>query len=230
MCGRFAFYSPAEAVVKLFGVSEVPAMVPRYNLAPTQFVATIRRDEDLPPAIAMARWGLIPSWAKDAAIGNKLINARAETVDTKPSFRAAFRKRRCLILADGFYEWRVEGAAKQPYFISMKDGHPFALAGLWERWDDGQSDLPLTTCTIITTEPNKMMSRLHRRMPVILPSQAYASWLDPANEDVADLRQFLLPFDSDSMTARPVSLAINNPRTDGPEVLEPIPPTDLFED
>ncbi len=204
-------------------------MVPRYNLAPTQFVATIKQALDVPPAIAMARWGLIPSWAKDASIGNKLINARGETAATKPSFRSAFRHRRCLILADGFYEWRVEGGSKQPYYISMKDGQPFALAGLWERWDDGQSELPLTTCTIITTEPNEMMSRLHRRMPVILPAAQYARWLDPANEDVANIQQLLLPFDSDAMTARPVSLMVNNPRNDGPQVLDAVPPTDLFE-
>ncbi len=224
MCGRFAFYSPSEAVVKLFGVSEVPAMVPRYNFAPTQFVPVIRQLPEHAASVSFLRWGLIPSWAKDKTIGNKLINARGETVHSKPSFRAAFKKRRCLILADGFYEWRAEGGAKQPYFISLKSEEPFALAGLWEQWNDGVSDVPLQTCTIITTEPNAMMSKLHSRMPVILPAERYEQWLDPANEEVGELRQLLLPFDSDAMTHRPVGKAVGNPRNDDPSLLAPFAP------
>ena len=220
MCGRFAFYSPAEAVVRLFGVSEVPPMMPRYNQAPTQFVATIRQLPGQSPAVSFLRWGLIPSWAKDKAIGNKLINARGETVHSKPSFRSAFRQRRCLVLADGFYEWRAEGGIKQPYYISLQSGDPFAMAGLWEQWDDGVSDVPLATCTIITTEPNELLSRIHRRMPVILPSTRHEAWLDPAMHDVARLRDVLVPYDSDAMTYRPVSRAVSNPRNDGPELLD----------
>jgi putative SOS response-associated peptidase YedK len=220
VCGRFAFYSPAEAVVRLFGVSEVPPMMPRYNLAPTQFVATIRQLPGQSPAVSFLRWGLIPSWAKDKAIGNKLINARGETVHSKPSFRSAFRQRRCLVLADGFYEWRAEGGIKQPYYISLQSGDPFAMAGLWEQWDDGVSDVPLATCTIITTEPNELLSRIHRRMPVILPSTRHEAWLDPAMHDVARLRDVLVPYDSDAMTYRPVSRAVSNPRNDGPELLD----------
>ncbi|MFK8015635.1 MAG: SOS response-associated peptidase [Gammaproteobacteria bacterium] len=220
MCGRFAFYSPGEAVVRLFGVSETPPMLPRYNLAPTQFVVAIRQLPDAAPAVSMLRWGLVPSWAKDRSIGNKLINARGETTHSKPSFRSAFRKQRCLILADGFYEWRAEGSVRQPYYITLQSGEPFAMAGLWESHDDGVGDAPLNTCTIITTEPNPMMSQLHRRMPVILPAAARDSWLDPSHQDIDALRSVLVPFAGD-MTFRAVGREVNSPRNDGPELLLP---------
>lgn len=198
-------------------------MVPRYNFAPTQFVPVIRQLPEQSSSVSFLRWGLIPSWAKDKSIGNKLINARGETVHSKPSFRAAFKQRRCLILADGFYEWRAEDGAKQPYFISLKSAEPFALAGLWEQWNDGVSDVPLQTCTIITTEPNEMMSTLHSRMPVILPAERYGDWLSPANDDVDELRQMLLPFESEAMTHRPVGKAVGNPRNDDESLLAPLP-------
>ena len=222
MCGRFAFYSPAEAIVHLFGVSEVPAMVPRYNLAPTQFVATIRQLPEDAPKVAMLRWGLIPSWARDATIGNRLINARGETVHSKPSFRHAFRKQRCLVLADGYFEWRTEDGGKQPYFIQMKSGKPFAMAGLWEAWDDGVSEGLLHTCTIVTTEPHEALEHLHARMPVIVPAHRQSDWLDPANQDTDALRDHIRTFDGNEMTWRPVSRAVGNPRNDDPSLVEPI--------
>lgn len=219
MCGRFTLGVDGEVLQEVLELGNVPAeLEPRYNIAPTQDVAVVTDPESRD--VSLFRWGLVPSWAKDLSIGNRLINARAETVAEKPSFRAAFRKRRCLVLADGFYEWRAEGGTKQPYYISMKDGDPFAMAGLWEQWDDGVSDVPLATCTIITTEPNEMMSALHRRMPVILPRSRHEAWLDPALHDTQLLRAALVPYDSDAMTFRPVDRAVNNPRNDGPELLE----------
>jgi putative SOS response-associated peptidase YedK len=151
MCGRFAFYSPSEATAALFGATSSVEAEPRYNIAPTQFIAAVRQDEQDKPELVMLRWGLVPFWAKDPSIGNRMINARAETVAEKPSFRNAYKKRRCLVLADGFYEWRKEGDTKTPYFISLADGSPFAFAGLWENWNSKESDESLQTTAIITT-------------------------------------------------------------------------------
>ncbi len=148
MCGRFAFYSPSEAAVALFGVSTSLEIEPRFNIAPTQYVAAVRDDENKERELVMLRWGLVPFWAKEPSIGNRMINARAETVAEKPSYRAAYRHRRCVVLADGFYEWRREGDVKTPYFISLASGEPFALAGLWENWDDKQSGDSLQTMTL----------------------------------------------------------------------------------
>ena len=168
MCGRFAFYSPSEATAALFGASATAEVVARYNIAPTQFIAAVRNDEQDTPELAMLRWGLVPFWAKDPSIGNRMINARAETVAEKPSFRSAYKKRRCLILADGFYEWRKEGDGKTPYFISLADGSPFAFAGLWENWSSKESDESLQTTAIITTAASDFMAQLHQRMPVVM--------------------------------------------------------------
>ncbi len=220
MCGRFAFYSPHESVVKLFPVEEAPEMVPRYNVAPTQFVVTVRELPDAAPAVAMLRWGLIPFWAKDKAIGNRLINARGETAHEKPAFRAAFKKRRCLILADGFFEWVKGEDGKTPHFIYMKSREPFAMAGLWERWSDGVSDKPLETCTILTTDPNDMMGELHNRMPVILHRDDFADWLSPGNDDVEALRALLVPFTAEPMAHHAVSRNVNNPRNDEASLID----------
>ena len=151
MCGRFAFYSPAEATAALFGATTTSELKPRYNIAPTQDIAAIRNDQEQSPELVSLRWGLVPFWAKDPSIGNRMINARAETVAEKPSFRAAYKNRRCLILADGFYEWRKENDGKTPYFISLASGDPFAFAGLWENWTDKESGESLQTAAIITT-------------------------------------------------------------------------------
>ncbi|MGB5257609.1 MAG: SOS response-associated peptidase, partial [Woeseiaceae bacterium] len=162
MCGRFAFYSPAEAAAALFGVSTTIQLKPRYNIAPTQDIAAIR-EAGSERELVMLRWGLVPFWAKDPSIGNRMINARAETVAEKPSYRAAFRHRRCVVLADGFYEWRRENDAKTPYYISLASGEPLGLAGLWENWTDKETGESLQTTTLITTEANEFMQPLHHR-------------------------------------------------------------------
>lgn len=223
MCGRYTLTVDPADLQDAFQLETAPppALTPRYNIAPTQPVAIIPNTE--PRHIELFQWGLIPSWAKDPKIGNSLINARAETVAEKPAFRAAFKRRRCLILADGFYEWQREGegrgARKTPMFIQMKDGRPFAFAGLWETWKAPDAE-PLHTCTILTTTPNALMAPIHNRMPVILPAAAYAAWLTPGELPAVEALALLQPFDAEQMTARAVSTRVNNPRLDGPELLE----------
>ena len=177
MCGRFTLRAPASALATLFDGTEEPVVVPRYNIAPTQPVLLLRMNADTRHREwAFAIWGLIPSWSKDPSIGARMINARAETVAEKPSFRAAFRRRRCLIPADGFYEWQKQGSRKQPYLIGLTDDQPFALAGLWETWQGPDGSL-LESCTILTTDPNELMAPLHNRMPVMLAPDDYEQWL-----------------------------------------------------
>ena len=166
------------------------------------------------------RWGLVPGWAKDPAIGSRLINARAETAAEKPAFRTALRRRRCLVAADGFYEWQQAGRTKQPYFIHLRDDRPFALAGLWEAWE-GADHAWLETCTLLTTEPNDVVRPIHDRMPVILPPQAYSCWLDPAIEDPRQLAPLLVPYPSDQMEAYRVGRLVNSPSHDAPGCIEP---------
>ncbi len=215
MCGRFAFYSPSEATAALFGVDGSVAVEPRYNIAPTQFIAAIREDEDRTRELVMLRWGLVPFWAKDPAIGNRMINARAETVAEKPSYRAAFRHRRCIVLADGFYEWRKEGDAKTPYFISLASGEPFGLAGLWENWKDKDSDASLQTTTLITTAANDFMTPLHHRMPVIVQPDSANDWLSGA----ADFLQQAAN-NAPALQAWPVDRRVNNARNEGAELID----------
>lgn len=169
----------------------------------------------------MLRWGLIPSWAKDPKIGSQCINAKAETVAEKPSFRSAFKTRRCLVLATGFYEWQRHGRTKQPIWIGLRSTRPFAFAGLWEQWQPSEG-APLETCTIITTEPNALMAPIHNRMPVILAHTSYDQWLDPAFQQIDSLKALLSPYPSEELTAYPVSTLVNNPRNDTPQVLEPL--------
>lgn len=222
MCGRFTLHTPADAVAELFDLTEVPEWTPRYNLAPTQQVLAVRADgTERKRDFHVLTWGLIPSWARDPKMGARMINARAETVHEKPSFRAAFRQRRCLILADGFYEWKRLERQKQPYFIGMQDGRPFALAGLWERWQQPGAP-PIDSCTIITTEPNELLAPIHDRMPVILDESAYDEWLDPDLGDVRRLGELLQPFPPTRMTAYPISKWVNSPSHDGPECVEPL--------
>ena len=216
MCGRFAFYSPSEATAALFGVDSATAVEPRHNIAPTQFIAAIRRDEENHNELSMLRWGLVPSWAKDPSIGNRMINARAETVAEKPSFRTAYRKRRCLILADGFYEWHTENDVKIPYFISLANGSPFAFAGLWEHWQSKSSDESLQTTTIITTAANEFLSQLHHRMPVVLEPGNAARWLD-GDMDLLDEVTANAP----DFQAWPVDRLVNNARNESPELFNP---------
>jgi putative SOS response-associated peptidase YedK len=167
------------------------------------------------------RWGLIPSWAKDLTIGNQLINAQAETASIKPAFRAAFKKRRCLILADGFFEWKKENRHKQPFHIRLRDGRPFAFAGLWEHWE-GTEGKAIESCTILTATPNELLRSLHHRMAVILPSSEYDRWLDPSMQQPDALQPLLRPYPSEEMTAYPVSTVVNNPRNDAPSCIEPL--------
>jgi putative SOS response-associated peptidase YedK len=222
MCGRFAFYSPHEAIVRLFGVTAAPEIEPRWNIAPTQFIAAVRAPVG-PREAAMLYWGLVPSWAKEKSIGARMINARSETLGEKPSFRNAFRRRRCLILADGYYEWQRAGAVKQPYFIAFADGRPFGMAGLWERWRDPATGEPLESCCIVTTAPSATVAHVHDRMPVIVPQDAYAEWLDPKNEATDRLGRLFEPCPRPDLQARPVSRRVNDARNQGRELIEQVP-------
>ncbi|OHB80267.1 MAG: hypothetical protein A2W31_16010 [Planctomycetes bacterium RBG_16_64_10] len=222
MCGRFTLRTPMPVLIEHFGLGRSPPLPPQFNIAPTQQVAVVRQ-----PAgpgsreLAMLRWGLIPSWAKDPAIGNRMINARGETVAEKPSFRAALRHHRCLIAADGFYEWHRIGRSKQPYFIHRTDDGPMAFAGLWDSWRaPAPQPMELETCTIITTQANELMQAIHDRMPVIVPPEQYALWLDPQVGNPAVLTPVLAPCPSHGLRADPVSTYVNSPRHDGPRCIE----------
>ena len=220
MCGRYTLTSPIEVLAEEFGImGPLPEVWPSYNVAPGRNVAAVVDGGDGGRHLELLKWGLVPSWAKDPGIGNRMINARSETAAEKPSFRKAMRERRCLILADGFYEWRKMGNGKQPYHAAMQDGRPFAFAGLWEDWErDGER---LRTCTILTTEANDLMREVHDRMPVILPPDAYATWLDRGARDPAPLLPLLVPYPSSDMRTYPVSRAVNRPSNDGPVCVEP---------
>ena len=219
MCGRFAFYSPHEAVARLFGVADALEIEPRYNIAPTQFVAAVRETGG-PREVAMLYWGLVPSWAKEKSIGARMINARSETLAEKPSFRNAYKRRRCIVLADGYYEWQRSGAIKQPYFISFAAGAPFGMAGLWERWRDPGSGELLESCCIVTTSPAPSVAHVHDRMPVIIPPDAYSEWLDPDNAATDRLARLLVPCEAPGLQARPVSRRVNDARNQGAGLLE----------
>jgi putative SOS response-associated peptidase YedK len=229
MCGRFTLTaSPAEPT-DFFGLAGVPPFEPHYNIAPTQTVFAVRRDPDGNREPVWLRWGLVPSWADELKIGYRLINAHSETAPTKPAFRSAFRKRRCLIAASGFYEWQKTGAKKQPYYIRTRDGRPFAFAGLWESWKRGEN--PVESCTILTTAANDLMRPLHDRMPVILDVKDYDRWLDPAAQDPKDLAPLLVPYHGGDLAAYPVSTQVNSPRNDDARCVEPIGAagqTDIF--
>ena len=222
MCGRFSQTASPETIAQRFQLTDPPLFTPRYNVAPSQPIAAIRIDPDTATrTLVMLRWGLIPSWAKDPKIGLQCINAKAETVAEKPSFRSAFKKRRCLVVATGFYEWQVQGRTKQPLWIGLQSKRPFAFAGLWEHWKPAEEE-PLETCTIITTEPNELMRPIHNRMPVILAPMSYDQWLDPTFQHIEPLKALLRPYLSEELTAYPVSTFVNNPRHDAPQCLEPM--------
>jgi putative SOS response-associated peptidase YedK len=216
MCGRFAFYSPSEATAALFGAASSTEVKPRYNIAPTQFIAAIRHDQQDKPELVMLRWGLVPFWAKDPSIGNRMINARAETVAEKPSFRNAYKQRRCLVLADGFYEWQKGDDGKTPYFISLADGSPFAFAALWENWSSKESDESLQTTAIITTAANDFMSTLHQRMPVVMRPPQAGRWLDGDMELLSEVID-----DAPAFRSWPVDRKVNNARNEGAELIDP---------
>ncbi|HSN73069.1 MAG TPA: SOS response-associated peptidase [Steroidobacteraceae bacterium] len=222
MCGRFAFYSPHESVIRLFGLDpDSPPIEPRYNIAPTQYIAAVISDPHATRRLAMLYWGLVPSWAKEKAIGARMINARGETLKEKPSFRVAYRRRRCLVLADGYYEWQKRPDGKQPYLIRRADGKPFAMAGLWERWQPPGESEPLVSCTIVTTAAADALGHIHDRMPLILPADAYQEWLDPASDDLAPLDRLLVP-STEPFEPLAVSRRVNNARNEGAELIEPM--------
>ena len=216
MCGRYTLTTNIQTVAKVFGVEPTLETQPRYNVAPTQEVVTIVSNGQ--KHLAWMRWGLIPRWAKDAAIGSKMINLRADTLEEKPSFRRLLDTKRCLMIADGFFEWKQENGVKYPMYYTLKDNEPFAFAGVWDTWTNPQGE-PIRSCSLITTEPNSLVSQVHNRMPVILPQEARQEWLNMDIHDTAFLEQLLVPFPADEMTVRQVSRAVNNASVDNPSVL-----------
>ena len=219
MCGRFVRQKEIDAIVSEFGVTKVSCdLKPSYNIAPTQQVAIII-DEGVKQLIAV-RWGLVPYWAESLATGNKLINARAETIDKKAAFKEAFEKRRCLVVADGFYEWQKDGKTRQPILIRLKDAGSFGFAGLYENWISPAGE-NIRTCTIITTDPNDIMSPIHDRMPVIIPRAGEARWLDPDCQNPGDLLQLLRPYPAEEMETCFVSTLVNSPANDSLECIAP---------
>jgi putative SOS response-associated peptidase YedK len=210
MCGRFTLTAPARAVSELFGLPATPDLAPRYNIAPTQLLLAVRAGTQGCELVRL-RWGLVPSWAGDLRIGASLLNARAETVAEKPAFRTAFARRRCLIPADGFYEWRKIAGKKQPILFRLGEGGPFAFAGLWEYWEGPEG--PVESCAILTTQANDLVRPVHERMPVILDPRRYEDWLD-VRVTPEVVRRWLQPFDACLMTATPVSTLVNSPRND----------------
>ena len=224
MCGRFTLQTPITELSSLFDGLRFPQFAPRYNICPTQPVACVRQNPSQENEAVMLRWGLVPFWSKDLKIGARMINARSETVATKPAFRSAFKSRRCLVIADGFFEWKKEGKAKQPFYISRRDNLPFALAGLWESWTDqtNEGSEPVETCTILTTEANEIMEPLHHRMPVFLERDQFGFWLEPEFQDREKLESLLVPCPSDELQTFPVSAIVNKAANDLPECIKPL--------
>ncbi|MDQ1438307.1 MAG: hypothetical protein QOK43_1936 [Acidimicrobiaceae bacterium] len=235
MCGRFVSATPPAVLADTFRVDEVKlggggdggtGPEPSYNVAPTDDVIAVAVSKDGHRQLGTFRWGLVPSWAKDMSIGNRMINLRADTVKDKPSFRKTLARRRCIIPADGFYEWKDmgKGRKKQPFFIRARSGEPLALAGLWEVWKDReQQDAEwLKSCTIITTEPNALLAPIHDRMPVVLPPSVWDVWLDPANDDVAELEKLLVPSPEDLLELYPVSAEVNSVQNNGAQLVIPL--------
>ncbi len=222
MCGRYTLATPTEALAGLFHLqTALPSLRPRYNIAPTQPVAVVRRSTEGEREMVIIYWGLIPSWAKEPDIGNRLINARSETVSEKPSFRSAFKRRRCLVPTDGFYEWQRLNKRKQPHYVCMSDGEPFAFAGLWESWE-GEDETVIESCTILTTEANAFVRPIHNRMPVIVEPGDYDLWLEAEPDRTGALARLMRPYSGDRLTAFPISTWVNNPKNDDARCVEPI--------
>lgn len=221
MCGRYTLTRWSEDVAQIVKASINSNLTPRYNIAPTQPVATILQPESSQEReLRFLHWGLIPSWAKDESMSARMINARAETVAEKPAFRSAFKRRRCLVLADGFYEWQTQGKKKQPFYFKLKNGEVFGFAGLWEHWEKNGN--VVESCTIITTNANNLMQPIHDRMPVILPAKDYEMWLDPDMAKVEKLQELLQPYSEEEMSAYPVSTIVNKPANESAECVEPV--------
>ena len=220
MCGRFSLTASFEQIAQQFNLSKIPESQPRYNIAPSQDIATLVQSKvGEEKQFQWMRWGLVPHWAKDIKIGYKLINARVETVTEKPSFRSAIKQRRCLILADGFYEWQLQGKQKQPYYFQLESGEVFAFAGLWETWNSPE-DEQVISCTILTTAADEVVSPIHGRMPIIVPSQHYEAWLDSEITQPQKVLPLVTQSDRASLQAKPVSTMVNNPKCDRIECLE----------
>lgn len=239
MCGRYVSASPPDQIAAYFDVEALgetlidPAVeaAPNYNVAPTTQVPVVYEADDSVRTLDLFKWGLVPSWAKDVKIGNKMINARSETAAEKNSFKRPLRKRRCIIPADGFYEWQVvEGhKKKQPIHITRSDGALFAFAGLYEVWRGPDRDQePLFSCTILTGKPNDKMAEIHDRMPIMLPPAAWAAWLDRESDDVDSLQELFVPAPSELIHLQPVSTTVNNSRSSGVQLTDPIPPEDVL--
>jgi len=244
MCGRFTLTSPIDEVAEYFRVLEggwpqAAERPPRYNIAPTQPVACVRQPAEGGREIVEMRWGLIPYWAEDPAIGNRMINARAETLATRSAYKEPFRRRRCLVVADGFYEWRKEPGGKQPYYVYMADKKPFGFAGLWDRWrpragrleglgdperaaEQLSADGRLESCAIVTGEPNELLEPIHDRMPVIVAPEHWEAWLDPELDEPESLQEILRTYPAERMRAHPVSTHVNKPANDDPECIRPL--------
>ena len=230
MCGRFVSSTPTKVLAETFLVDEVrlpDEVEANFNVAPTDDVVAVAVSKEGQRQLGTFHWGLVPSWAKDVSVGNRMINLRADTVQSKPSFRKNLAKRRCIIPVDGFYEWKNmgKGRKKQPFFIRAAAGGPLALAGLWEVWKDreaGESAEWLKSCTIITTEPNGLLAPIHNRMPVVLPPSVWDAWLDQANEDTESLEKLLVPAPDDLLELFPVSTEVNSVRNNGPQLVIPL--------
>jgi putative SOS response-associated peptidase YedK len=223
MCGRYTLTSSGEELALLFDISDLPLVVPRYNLAPTQEAAVVRVPAPGEPRrLDLLKWGLIPYWAKEAKIGNSMINARAESAAEKPAYRSSFKKKRCLIPTDGFYEWKKEGKLKQPFLIHRQDGKPFAFAGLWSSWRNPEQEKPVETFTILTTDANDLLRPLHDRMPVILDPKDFDLWLDPKMDDAATLQSLLVPHAVEGFETFPVSRMVNSPTNDVADCIAPL--------
>jgi putative SOS response-associated peptidase YedK len=227
MCGRFSLATPAEQVAEHFGLTEVPALSPRYNIAPSQPVAVVRRpDPGEVPILEFRRWGLIPSWAKDPGIGSRMINARVETAAEKPAFRAAFRRRRCLVPADGFFEWKPHPKRRRPHHVRLATGEPLGLAGLFESWESPEGE-SVGSCTLLTTAANPVLSALHDRMPIIVDPERYRSWLDPELREPDAILSLTRSSISERLVFHPVSFRVNNPRNDDSVCIEPTEQAEL---
>ncbi len=221
MCGRFTLHLPPELLAEIFGLLEIPVFPARYNIAPTQMIAVVKDASGGRNRLDFLHWGLIPHWAKDRKIGQKMINARAETVHEKPAFRHAIRHRRCLVPASGFFEWRHEDKGKIPLYVRLKDGSPMVFAAIWESWQAPEGET-VESCAILTTSSNELIEPLHDRMPVILHSGEFRLWLDPEISDPAKLRHLYRPYPSDLMEMYPVSSLVNSPRNESPDLITPV--------
>jgi putative SOS response-associated peptidase YedK len=224
MCGRFTLKAPPDVLARQFEIGDIPDLVPRYNIAPTQDAPVVRMGRrEAPREMTMMRWGLLPPWSKDIRDGARLINARIETASSSAAFKDAYAKRRCLVPADGFYEWHTSGGVKQPYWIHPADGSVMALGGLWERWKNPDGQWLLSFC-ILTTDANEYVATLHDRMPVVVPVTSYEDWLDARVRTPADVERLLQPLDPAYYEADPVSLRVNKPENDDAELLTPTGP------